>query len=235
MKKIILGIITILILIICLFAIATCHRQYTAQQEEIQAQQELLFNQKLQDVQIPEEWYKQDGYDNISDWWNDLIALKTKYANIASETIIENGDILTEKQKQSVAEHSDAIISASSIQEINNLVWSIEEIKIQALDAQEQKELQFVSDANNFKNAGVIFENGYKYTWYSTNEGSAGYVPGIPGRYTDPSGIIRDGNDYIVVASSTHNKGTVVPTPFGEGKVYDTGCALNVIDIYTNF
>ncbi len=85
------------------------------------------------------------------------------------------------------------------------------------------------------KSKGVVYYNGHKETWYSTKEGSAGVVTGIPGRYTGSDGIIRDGDGYICVASSDYPKGTVVETSLGMGKVYDTGCASGTIDIYTTW
>jgi len=84
-----------------------------------------------------------------------------------------------------------------------------------------------------FRRAGVVYANGYKYTWYSEK-----VLPGkglkIPGRHSDGN-FVRDGDGYICVASSDLPKGTVVDTPFGKGKVYDTGCPSGVIDIYVSW
>ena len=232
MKKIVLGIIAILVLSCCIVFIAIGNEQYSKQQESLKLEQEQLFNQELREVQIPEEWYKQDGFDSITEWWGAIIERKQQCSNIATELVANLGDFLTDDEKKSISEYSEKIQNAHSINEINACVWSIESIETQAV---ERKNAASAISAENFKSAGVINANGYRYTWYSTNEGSAGYVPGIPGRYTGADGIIRDENNYIVVASSTHSKGTIVPTPFGEGKVYDTGCLPGTIDIYTEF
>lgn len=75
-------------------------------------------------------------------------------------------------------------------------------------------------------------EDGTGYTFYNHD---LGWGPlDIPGETFDESGVSRDGDGYIVVASSDHAKGTVIDTPFGEAKVYDTGCASGTVDIYTN-
>ena len=89
--------------------------------------------------------------------------------------------------------------------------------------------------ASQFKNAGVVYWNGYRWTWYSQR-----VLPGtglnIPGRHVDENGYVCDSNNYICLASSTLSKGTVVSTPFGKpGKVYDSGCAAGTLDVYTNF
>ena len=84
-----------------------------------------------------------------------------------------------------------------------------------------------------FRKAGVVYQNGYRYTYYSEK-----VLPGkglnIPGRYSDGN-FVRDKDGYICVASSDLKKGTVVDTPFGKGKVYDTGCPSGTIDIYCSW
>ena len=84
-----------------------------------------------------------------------------------------------------------------------------------------------------FRKAGVVYANGYRYTYYSER-----VLPGkglkIPGRHSDGD-FVRDGDGYICVASSDLAKGTVVDTPFGKGKVYDTGCQSGTIDIYCSW
>jgi hypothetical protein len=79
----------------------------------------------------------------------------------------------------------------------------------------------------------VIYYNGYIFKYYSEK-----VLPGeglkIPGRHSDGN-FVRDENGYICVASSDLPKGTVVDTPFGKGKVYDTGCPSGVIDVYVSW
>lgn len=86
---------------------------------------------------------------------------------------------------------------------------------------------------SQMKFRGVVHYAGYRYTYYSQS-----VLPGhglrIPGRHVQ-SGCVVDGDGYICVASSTHSKGTIVPTPLVEfplGKVYDCGCARGTIDLY---
>ena len=84
-----------------------------------------------------------------------------------------------------------------------------------------------------FKKMGVISDGKYTYTWYSEN-----VLPGnglnIPGRHSDGNYVL-DENDYIILASSDLPKGTVLDTPFGEGKVYDVCPTSGIIDVYTSF
>lgn len=90
----------------------------------------------------------------------------------------------------------------------------------------------YSGSSGDFKSQGVIYENGTRYTYYSS---SVLYHYRTPEWTAGSDNIYRDSDGYIIVASNDHAQGEVVSTPFGEGKVYDSGCASGTIDIYTNF
>ena len=83
---------------------------------------------------------------------------------------------------------------------------------------------------------GAQYYNGHKETYYSER-----VLPGtslnIPGRHVAEDGTIRDGNGYICVAANPayKGKGEVLITSLGPAKVYDSGCAYGVIDLYVNW
>ena len=83
---------------------------------------------------------------------------------------------------------------------------------------------------------GILYWGDWKWTWYSENVLPGGELD-IPGRYTENStGFVCDENGYICLASDSLDKGTVVDTPFGrQGKVYDCGCAADVLDVYVGW
>jgi len=84
---------------------------------------------------------------------------------------------------------------------------------------------------SSFMIQGVVYDNGYKYTYYSQSVLPGGGLS-IPGRHVDESGYIVDANDYIVLAGSAAI-GTIYPTPFGKyGKIYDRGTVGNHLDVY---
>ena len=89
----------------------------------------------------------------------------------------------------------------------------------------------------DLRSAGVVYEDGTKYTWYSENVLPGGGLTELNnnGRTVDDQGFVVDGDGYIAVASSDYEIGTVVDTPYGQGKVYDSGCASGTIDIYTSW
>ena len=89
--------------------------------------------------------------------------------------------------------------------------------------------------ANDFQSAGVVYSDGWRWTWYSQNVLPGGGLD-IPGRHVDDSGYVCDENGYICLASGSLDYGSVVETPFGkQGRVYDSGCAGDTLDVYTNF
>lgn len=88
---------------------------------------------------------------------------------------------------------------------------------------------------SDFQNMGIIDWGGWCWTFYSQQA-----MPGegliIPGRHVDYNGYVCDENDYICLASSSLDKGTVVDTPFGKmGKVYDCGCLNYILDVYVDW
>ena len=86
------------------------------------------------------------------------------------------------------------------------------------------------------KRGGVYWNpnTGLKETWYSQKVLPGGGLK-IPGRHVNDEGFVCDGDGYICVSSSTYPKGTVIETSRGMGKVYDSGCAPGVLDIYVNW
>lgn len=84
------------------------------------------------------------------------------------------------------------------------------------------------------RSGGVNYYNGRKETWYSQRVLPGGGLD-IPGRHVAEDGTIRDEDGYICVAASDLEKGTVVETSLGTGKVYDSGCAAGTTDIYTDW
>lgn len=84
-----------------------------------------------------------------------------------------------------------------------------------------------------FKLLGVYYYNGYRFTWYSEKV-LAGARLKIPDRWSDGT-FVRDGEGNICCASSDLKWGTYVETPFGMGRIYDSGCASGTIDIYVSW
>jgi len=92
---------------------------------------------------------------------------------------------------------------------------------------------------NPFQSDGVASIGDQEFNWYSQN-----VMPGdgleelnANGRHVDEAtGFVMDGDGYIAVASpwGRDKVGTVVDTPFGQGKVYDANEG-GAYDLYTDF
>ena len=90
--------------------------------------------------------------------------------------------------------------------------------------------------SDDLRSLGVIYDDGYRYTWYSQRVLPGGGL-NIEGRHVSDEGYVVDSQDRIVVASSDLAYGTTIDVPFGNGKavVLDTGCTSGTIDVYTDF
>lgn len=84
----------------------------------------------------------------------------------------------------------------------------------------------------NFRSMGVIYMNGFKYSYYSSR---VLYHYRTPEWYACDDHLYRTADGYIVVASGDFAQGAIVDTPFGKGKVLDHCHRNKVIDIYVNF
>lgn len=84
-----------------------------------------------------------------------------------------------------------------------------------------------------FRYIGTFNWNGYRWTYYSERVLPGGGL-NIPGRWSDTY-FVRDGEGNICLASSDLGWGTYVPTPWGQGRVYDCGCASGTLDVYVTW
>ena len=92
-----------------------------------------------------------------------------------------------------------------------------------------------VYEPTHFHYHGLLRWGGWKWTWYSEKI-LPGHALVIPGRHVDEDGYICDEDNYICLASSSLARYTIVDTPFGKkGKVYDTGCAYDTLDVYVSW
>lgn len=184
--------------------------------------------------------FLQEGYVDQEQWQNEFNIKAAELESTHSE-LLELRDYLSESNQAIVDNFS--LNNFKYIDELEETSGQFVIMRDEALAAKERQleqqrqkrnaqEQSYNSNASSFKSQGVIYQNGIRYTYYSSNvlyhyrtsEWTAG-----------ADGIYRDSSGYIVVASSDYGQGTIVSTPFGQGKVYDSGCASGTIDIYTNF
>lgn len=95
------------------------------------------------------------------------------------------------------------------------------------------------SYGNSFYSDGVAYIGDTEFKWYSQNVMPGGGLDELNanGRHVDEeTGFVVDGDGYIAVASpwGKDEIGTVVETPYGQGKVYDENMG-DAYDLYTDF
>ena len=192
--------------------------------------------------------YLQEGYVDQEQWQSEFNAKAAELESIHSE-LLELRDYLSEDNQAIVDNFNlDSFKYISELEESNGQFAAMRDEALAAKERQLERQRQqraaqqqqqqaaqqqsYSGNSGSFKSQGVIYQNGIRYTYYSSN---VLYHYRTPEWNAGSDGIYRDSAGYIVVASSDHSQGSVVSTPFGAGKVYDSGCASGTIDIYTNF
>lgn len=206
--------------------------------------------ESVQDKLVPNELWEADDYVDFATWAVDLRELKEQCVGITESAVNELGECLDDETIAELQSIEDEIQSLTSITKINELLEEFNGIVEENRPLPEPEpyptpsyseqivyeEQAFTGSTYDFMVAGVIYANGWRYTWYSQKVLPGGGL-NIPGRHVGAGNLIYDGDGYIVVAANPSSLayGSLVPTPFGTGKVYDCGCAVGTIDIYTNF
>lgn len=192
--------------------------------------------------------FMQEGYVDKKQWQSEYDAQATELEAIHSE-LLELRDYLSEDNQAIVDNLSlDSFKYINELEEANGQFAGMRDEALAAKERQLERQRQqraaqqqqqqtaqqqsYSGDSGSFKSQGVIYQNGIRYTYYSSN---VLYHYRTPEWNAGSDGIYRDSAGYIVVASSDYSQGSVVSTPFGAGKVYDSGCASGTIDIYVNF
>lgn len=192
--------------------------------------------------------YLQEGYIDQEQWQNEFDTKAAELESTHSE-LLELRDYLSEDNQAIVDNFNlDSFKYISELEETSGQFATMRDEALAAKERQLERQRQqraaqqqqqqaaqqqsYSGNSGSFKSQGVIYQNGIRYTYYSSN---VLYHYRTPEWTAGSDGIYRDSAGYIVVASSDHSQGSVVSTPFGAGKVYDSGCASGTIDIYTNF
>ena len=192
--------------------------------------------------------YLEEGYVDQEQWQNEFDAKAAELESTYSE-LLELRDYLSEDNQAIVDNFNlDSFKYISELEETSGQFVAMRDEALASKERQLERQRQqraaqqqqqqaaqqqsYSGDSGNFKSQGIIYQNGIRYTYYSSN---VLYHYRTPEWTAGSDGIYRDSAGYIVVASSDHSQGSVVSTPFGAGKVYDSGCASGTIDIYTNF
>ena len=94
----------------------------------------------------------------------------------------------------------------------------------------EAVETYYVSDTQDYTSSS---ETRYTEYYPSENTGAFAYAPDLE-ITLGYDGTYRDKDGYVVVAGNRNQYSAFdeVDTPYGKGKVYDTGCSYGIVDVY---
>lgn len=192
-----------------------------------------------------EPGYIDEGYSDLKTCWEDLQESRASEAN-ELQNKIDTASGLSEEQLERLNELKTKLERASNFDAIEKYKAEADEILSAAKPVVTEKAATSKSgstadtggsaslyDGNSFKSQGVVYWNGTRYTWYSSN---VLYHYRTPEWTVDSNGFYVTSDGLFVVASSDYPQGTIVDTPFGhKGIVLDSGCASGTIDMYTKF
>ena len=163
-----------------------------------------------------------------------------KYIQETNKAVTEQIEVVKfEVEVNDIPEKSNAenttVPESDSVEEeaIEEVVYYEEPVYEQQYYEPVQQDYSGYSNGSGLtKSGGVNYHEGRKETWYSSN---ALYHKDTANWTAGSDGVYRDKDGFVVVAASDRAQGSTIETSFGTGKVYDSGCANGVTDIYTNW
>jgi len=197
----------------------------------------------LDDYEMPVYPWQELGYTSVIDYHNDLLAMNEESVGIADAAVDLYSSVITDEQKERLYFLEGKMTTTLTIPQYNAYLEEFDEIIVECDERLAELRPSYNSGSGGYyysngygltKSGGVYYFNGRKETWYSQRVLPGGGL-NIPGRYVAEDGTIRDADGYICVAASDLPYGSTVETSLGMGKVYDTGCAAGVTDIYTDW
>ena len=205
--------------------------------------------EKINDTAFPEYKYKSEGYDNFPEWWEALKETRSAWNGYIDSQVEELGDYFPFDQEDKLRELEKKIVNALCLTDIQTCSDQINEILLPYTEQKAVSEESVYYQSTNSNNynysqysssngsgltpqSGVNWYNGRKETYYSSN---VLYHYRTPEWTLGSDGVYRDSAGFVVVAASDLAQGATVDTSFGAGKVYDTGCAAGVTDVYCNW
>lgn len=122
-------------------------------------------------------------------------------------------------------------------EQINRPTVVVEKEKVEVVESAVKSEkpdiyCQKIYEVSEFKKLGKVKYGNFYYTWYSEKVLPGGGLK-IPGRHHNNLGFVADINGYIVGASDSLPRHSIVDTPVGiKAKIYDCGPGLGIVDLY---
>lgn len=251
-KKILIGSLVALILAVALITVPQIVTSTAQAEEETTEESTYAYNNdsELDKVHLPIQMYKEEGYDDFKTWWEELQEKRKSYEGVTEDIIAELDGYLSDEEISALQEKELKIINARCFADLDQYVEEYEELVQPAVEKKNEAEASkgysssggsgssysggnYSGNYNNFRSAGVLYDSGYRYTYYSSN---VLYHYNTANWDLGDDGIYRE-NGRVVVASDAYPNGTVLNTEmFGECIVRDCGVGRSdTLDVYTAY
>ena len=251
-KKILIGSLVALILAVALITVPQIVTSTAQAEEETTEESTYTYNNdsELDKIHLPIQMYKEEGYDDFKTWWEELQEKRKSYEGVTEDIIAELDGYLSDEEISALQEKELKIINARCFADLDQYVEEYEELVQPAVEKKNEAEASkgysssggsgssysggnYSGNYNNFRSAGVLYDSGYRYTYYSSNVlyhyNTANWDLGDDGIYREKG--------RVVVASDAYPNGTVLNTEmFGECIVRDCGVGRSdTLDVYTAY
>ncbi len=251
-KKILIGSLVALILAVALITVPQIVTSTAQAEEETTEESTYTYNNdsELDKIHLPIQMYKEEGYDDFKTWWEELQEKRKSYEGVTEDIIAELDGYLSDEEISALQEKELKIINARCFADLDQYVEEYEELVQPAVEKKNEAEASkgysssggsgssysggnYSGNYNNFRSAGVLYDPGYRYTYYSSN---VLYHYNTANWDLGDDGIYRE-NGRVVVASDAYPNGTVLNTEmFGECIVRDCGVGRSdTLDVYTAY
>lgn len=252
-KKILIGSLIVLILAVALITVPQIVTSTAQAEEETTEESIYAYNNdsELDKVHLPIQMYKEEGYDDFKTWWEELQEKRKSYEGVTEDIIAELDGYLSNEEISALQEKELKIINARCFADLDQYIEEYEELVQPAVEKKNEAEASkgyssssgrsgssysggnYSGNYSNFRSAGVLYDSGYRYTYYSSN---VLYHYNTANWDLGDDGIYRE-NGRVVVASDAYPNGTVLNTEmFGECIVRDCGVGRSdTLDVYTAY
>ncbi len=251
-KKILIGSLVALILAVALITVPQIVTSTAQAEEETTEESTYAYNNdsELDKVHLPIQMYKEEGYDDFKTWWEELQEKRKSYEGVTEDIIAELDGYFSDEEISALQEKELKIINARCFADLDQYIEEYEALVQPAVEKKNEAEASkgysssggsgssysggnYSGNYSNFRSAGVLYDSGYRYTYYSSN---VLYHYNTANWDLGDDGIYRE-NGRVVVASDAYPNGTVLNTEmFGECIVRDCGVGRSdTLDVYTAY
>lgn len=184
------------------------------------------------------------GYDSLESYWADVEAMREEASGMTDAVLSQYGNIFDDTELEQLRAAEEKMVNAVLMSDYDDALSAFNDI----VEANKPKPVVNSGSSGggnysgsvssggydipyNFKQMGVLHDDDYRYTWYSSQ---TLYHYKTPEWTVGSDGIYRDANGRVVVASDDYAEGTVVQSDlFGECVVLDCGVGSSgTLDVY---